>query len=108
MSTIETFKSKTFTLRFVNVKADQSKSIQAKKELLPPALSISDNILTITDNAANGDATEYFDIYVHDESNNFVTGIRLAAKDDITYDGTTYKAGAEMGSLDAEGNFTKK
>lgn len=107
MSTIETFKSKTFTLRFVNVKADQSKSIQAKKELLPPTLSISDNILTITDNAANGEATEYFDIYVHDESNNFVTGIRLAAKD-ITYDETDYTAGAEMGSLDADGNFTKK
>jgi hypothetical protein len=107
MSTIETFKNKTFTLRFVNVKADQSKSIQAKKELLPPTLSISDNTLTIIDNAANGDATEYFDIYVNDEDGNFVAGIRLAAKQ-ITYEGTTYNAGAEMGSLDEDGNFTKK
>lgn len=107
MSTVETFNTKRFTLRFVNVQADQSKSIQAKKVLLPPTLSISDNILTITDNSANGDATEYFDIYVHDEGNNFVAGIRLAAKD-ITYDGTDYAAGAEMGSLDADGNFTKK
>lgn len=103
MSTVETFKSKTFTLRFVNVKADQSKSIQAKKVLLPPTLSISDNILTITDNSANGDATEYFDIYVHDESDAYVEGIRLAAKE-ITYNGTTYQAGAEICKLDAEGN----